>query len=73
MSKLVRRLVKQLMQQINNLDNPHQSQYKTGHSTKTALLYIKNKIHNPLSHGEPNALVLIDLSTALTQLTMILF
>ena len=40
-------VVKQLMQHINsnNLDNPHQSAYKTGHSTETALLPIKNEIH----------------------------
>ena len=44
MSKLVEQVVvKQLMQHINsnNLDNPHQSAYKTGHSTETALLHIK--------------------------------
>ena len=44
MSKLVKQVVvKQLMQHINsnNLDNPHQSAYKTGHSTETALLHIK--------------------------------
>ena len=44
---VVRVVVKQLMQNINsnNLDIPHQSEYKTGHSTKTALLHIKNEIH----------------------------
>ena len=43
MSKLVNGVViKQLMQHINseNLDNPHKSVYKTGHSTETALLHI---------------------------------
>ena len=67
MSKLVERVVvKKLMQHINsnNLDNPHQSAYKTGHSTETALLHIKNEIHTSLSCGEPTALVLLDLSAA---------
>ena len=67
MSKLVERVVvKQLMQHINsnNLDNPRQSAYKSGHSTETALLLIKNEIHLSLSRGEPTALVLLDLSAA---------
>ena len=74
MSKLDERVVvKQLMQHINsnNLDNPHQSAYKThqsayktDHSTETALLQIKNGIHASLSHGKPTALVLLDLSAA---------
>ena len=65
MSKLVERVVvKQLMQHINsnNLDNPRQSSYKSGHSMETALLHIKNEIHLSLSQGEPTALVLLDLS-----------
>ena len=65
MSKLVEQVVvKQLMQHINsnNPDNPHQLAYNTGHSTETALLHIKTKIHLSLSHGEPTALVLLDLS-----------
>ena len=67
MSKLVERVVvKQLMQHINsnNLDNPRQSAYKSGHSTETALLHIKNEIHLSLSWGKPTALVLLDLSAA---------
>ena len=43
-SKLVERVVvKQLLEHIHvhNLDNPYQSAYKAGHSTETALLYIK--------------------------------
>ena len=67
MSKLVERVVvKQFMQHINsnNLENPHQSTYKTGHSTQTALLHNKNEIHLSLSCGEPTALVLLDLSAA---------
>ena len=60
-SKLVDGVVaKQVKQYINrnNLDNPHQSAYKTGHSTETALLQIINKAHLLLSHGEPTALIL---------------
>ena len=67
MSKLVERVVvKQLMQHVNsnNLDNPRQSAYKSGHSTETTLLLIKNEIHLSLSRGEPTALVLLDLSAA---------
>ena len=44
LSKLVERVVaKQLTSHINNnkLDNPHQSAYKPGHSTESALLSIK--------------------------------
>ena len=65
LSKLVERVVaRQLTSHINNnkLDNPHQSAYKPGHSTETALLSIKNEVHLSLAHGEPTALVLLDLS-----------
>ena len=65
MSKLVEWVVvKQLMQHINsnNLDNPKQSAYKSGHSTEIALLHIKNEIHLSLSWGKPTALILLDLS-----------
>ena len=56
--------VKQIMQHINsnNLDSPRQSAYKSGHSTETALLHIKNDIHLSLSGGKPTALILLDLS-----------
>ena len=67
LSKLVEQVVaKQLMSHINNnkLDNPHQSTYKRGHSTETALLSIKHKVHLSLACGEPTALVLLDLSAA---------
>ena len=59
-------VVKQLMQHINsnNLDNARQSAYKSGHSTETTLLYIKNEIHLALSQGKRTALVLLDLSAA---------
>ena len=67
LSKLVERVVaKQLTSHINinKLENPHQSAYKPGHSTETALLSIKNKVHLSLARGEPTALVLLDLSAA---------
>ena len=56
-------VVKQPMQRINsnNLDNTH-LHTKIGHSTETALLYIKNEFHLSLLHAEPTALVLLDLS-----------
>ena len=66
-SKLVERVVaKQLLEHIHvhSLDNPYQSAYKTGHSTETALLSIKNEVHLSLSQGEPTALILLDLSAA---------
>ena len=65
LSKLVERVVaKQLTSHINNnkLENPHQSAYKPGHSTETALLSIKNEVHLSLARSEPTALVLLDLS-----------
>ena len=67
MSKLVERVVaKQLTSHINNnkLDNRHQSAYKPGHSTETALLSIKNEVYLSLVCGEPTALVLLNLSAA---------
>ena len=66
-SKLVERVVaKQLVDHIHqhDLDNSYQSAYKSGHSTETALLSIKNDIHLSLSRGEATALVLLDLSAA---------
>ena len=66
-SKLVERVVaKQLVDHIHRhgLDNSYQSAYKSGHSTETALLSIKNDIHLSLSQGEATALVLLDLSVA---------
>ena len=66
-SKLVECVVaKQLLEHIHvhKLDNPYQSAYKAGHSTKIALLSIKNEVHLSLSRGEPTALVLFDLSAA---------
>ena len=66
-SGLVERAVaKQLVDHIPRhcLDNSYQSAYKSGHSTETALLSIKNDIHLSLSLGEATALVLLDLSVA---------
>ena len=66
LSKLVERVIaRQLTSHINNkLDNSHQSAYKPGHSTETALLSIKNEVHLSLARSEPTALVLLDLSAA---------
>ena len=66
-SKLVQHVVaKQLVDHIHRhgLDNSYQSAYKSGHSTETTLLSIKNDIHLSLSRGEDTALVLLDLSAA---------
>ena len=66
LSKLVEQVVaKQLRSHINNnkLDNPHQSAYKPGHSTESALLSLKDEVHLSLACGEPTALALLDLST----------
>ena len=46
------------------MDNSYRSAYKSGHSTETALLSIKNDVHLSVSQGEVTALVLLDLSTA---------
>jgi len=66
-SKLVERVVAlQLKRHVdeNDLGNHYQSAYKSGHSTETALLCIKNDVHTSLSKGMPTALVLLDLSAA---------
>ena len=59
-------VVKQLVDHIHRhgLHNSYQSAYKSGHSTETALLFIKNDIHLSLFLGEATALVLLDLSAA---------
>ena len=46
------------------MDNSYQSAYKSGHSTETALLSIKNDIHLSLPRGEATILVLLDLWAA---------
>ena len=48
----------------NGLQNVSQPAYKQGHSTKTALLSIKTKIHLALARGEATAVVLLDQSAA---------
>ena len=61
MSKLVARVVACQVKghvEEHELGNYLQSAYKTGHSTETALLCIKNDIHVSLSKGMPTALVL---------------
>ena len=66
-SKLVERVVaRQIKAHItsNGLDNLHQSAYKSGHSTETALLKIKSDIHLSLSQNKPVAMVMLDLSAA---------
>ena len=66
-SKLVERVVaKQIKDHIgnNHLDNHSQSAYKAGHSTESALLFIKKEVHLALAKGMPTALVLLDLSAA---------
>ena len=66
-SKVVERIVASQVKQhmdTSNLGNSYQSAYKSGHSTETALLCIKNDVHISLSKGMPTALVLLDLSAA---------
>ena len=75
-SKLMECVVaKQLIDHIHRqgLDNSYQSAYKSGHSTETALIFIKNDIHLSLSRGEawyfwisrpPLILLIIPLSSA---------
>ena len=63
LSKLVERIVAAQIRS-HDLGNTFQSAYEVGHSTKTALLCIKNEIHLSLAKGMPTALVLIDLPTA---------
>ena len=63
MERVVANQIKQHLDD-NNLSNYYQSAYKTGHSTETALLCIKNDVHTSLSKGVPTALVLLDLSGA---------
>ena len=46
------------------LQNSYQSAYKSGHSTETALLPIKDDIHLSLARGKPTELVLLDQSAA---------
>ena len=66
-SKIIERVVSSQINRhlsANDLNNVHQSAYKTGHSTETALLKIKSDIHLNLSKNMPVALVLLDSSAA---------
>ena len=58
-------LIKKASLPVEDLKNYRPvSAYKSGHSTETALLSIKNDIHLSLSWGEATALVLLDISAA---------
>ena len=48
----------------NNLNESLQSAYKSGHSTETALVRVKNDIMMSIDQGKPVILVLLDLSAA---------
>ena len=50
--------------QENNLSNPFQSAYRTGHSTETVLLRTVNDILSALDNDNISVLVLLDLSAA---------
>ena len=66
-SKLVEHVVaSQLNDYVcsNGIENVEQSAYKLGHSTKTALLSIKNDVHLALARGEATAVVLLHQSAA---------
>ena len=47
-----------------NLNESLQSAYKSGHSTETALVRVKNDIMMSIDKGKPVILVLLDLSAA---------
>ena len=66
-SKLVEHVVaSQLNDSVcsNGLENVKQPAYKSGYSTETALLSIKNDVHLALARGEATAVVLLDQSAA---------
>jgi hypothetical protein len=66
-SKLVERVVAAQLNahlDMHGLVNVWQSAYKSGHSTESALLQVKNDIHKSLARGEVSALILLDLSAA---------
>lgn len=65
MSKLLERVVAQQITQHllqYGLYEPSQSAYRSGHSTETALLKIKNDVDMALDQGDGVLLVLLDLS-----------
>ena len=66
-SKVIERVVAYHVKEYlsnNNLNNIYQFAYKSGHSTETTLLKIKNDIHLNLAEGKQTALVLLVLSAA---------
>ncbi len=66
-SKVIERVVaSQLNNHVvkNGLENKYQSAYRTGHSTETALLKLKNDIHLNMAENRPTAVILLDLSAA---------
>ena len=65
-SKVIERVVAYQVKEYlshNNLNNIYQSAYKSGHSTETTLLKIKNDIHLSLAEGKPTANSIIALIT----------
>lgn len=66
-SKIIERVVaSQLNTHLNShrLSNVWQSAYRSGHSTESALLRVKNDIHLSIARGDSSALILLDLSAA---------
>ena len=49
---------------LNNLLDPHQSGFKAGHSTETALLAVSEQIHTARTASLSSVLILLDLSAA---------
>lgn len=67
LSKLLERIIASQIKQYldsNKLCISLQSAYRSGHSTESALLNVKNDIHLHLARGEQSVLVLLDLSAA---------
>ena len=67
LSKIVERAVTTCLNKYlfdNNLDEPLQSAYKSGHSTETALLRVKNDIMLAVDGRQAAVVVLLDLSAA---------
>ena len=67
LSKIIEKLVVRQLQhhmQVNGLDEKMQSAYKSGHSTETALLRLKNDMLMAIDGRKAVVLVLLDLSAA---------
>ena len=70
-SKVIERIVAiQLNKHIvkNDLENAYQSAYRTGHSTETALLKLKNDIQLNLAENKATAVILLTCPLPLIQL-----